>query len=140
MGLHTSRWWVEQYYWAFTQVAGCLGRNQFVSHYSPVSGVAWIFRCCLPKNQPLIGGSDDVGRFVFSLKFFGITFALSVNSARKLQVVGKIMAPVLVIVLLSIAGRAVFLLKELLDCPMSTWKQTLTWTISRLVFRRAIKR
>lgn len=58
--------------------------------------------------QPLVGDGGSVGRLIFSLIFFSITLALAINPARILQVVGKIMAPVLVVVLLSIAIGAIF--------------------------------
>ena len=58
--------------------------------------------------QPLVGDGGVVGRLIFSLIFFGVTLVLALNPAQILQVVGKIMAPVLVIVLLFIAAGAVF--------------------------------
>ena len=58
--------------------------------------------------QPLLP-DDNGGKtlpMIFSVIFFGATLALSINPARILQIVGKIMAPALVVVLLAIAISA----------------------------------
>ncbi|MEH6581181.1 MAG: branched-chain amino acid transport system II carrier protein [Halioglobus sp.] len=59
--------------------------------------------------QPLLP-DDNGGKtlpMIFSVIFFGATLALSINPARILQIVGKIMAPALVVVLLAIAIGAI---------------------------------
>ena len=57
---------------------------------------------------PLIGGSRSaLGVFLFSLAFFGVTLYFAIKPGKILNVVGRYMAPVLVIVLLFIAFGAV---------------------------------
>ena len=59
--------------------------------------------------QPLIGseGGGASGRFVFSLLFFSATLVLALRPGKILDIVGKVMSPVLVLVLLFIAGGSI---------------------------------
>lgn len=58
---------------------------------------------------PLIGAEKSAtGALVFSLLFFAVTFYFAIRPGRILAVVGKFMAPVLVLVLVLIAFGAVF--------------------------------
>ena len=67
------------------------------------SGVAYTtIKPLLPENI-----SSSVMQLIFSLVFFITTLVLAINPARILHVVGKVMAPALVIVLLAIAVGAV---------------------------------
>lgn len=60
--------------------------------------------------QPLLGdaGGSNIGLLIFSLLFFSLTLVLAINPGKILDIVGKIMAPILVVVLLVIALGAVF--------------------------------
>jgi branched-chain amino acid:cation transporter, LIVCS family len=60
--------------------------------------------------QPLLGdaGAAPVGLLLFSLLFFGMTLALAINPSKILDIIGKFMAPILVLVLMLIAFGAVF--------------------------------
>ena len=58
---------------------------------------------------PLMGGERSaLGIFIFSLVFFGVTLYFAIKPGKILDVVGRFMAPVLVVVLLFIAFGAVF--------------------------------
>jgi LIVCS family branched-chain amino acid:cation transporter len=59
--------------------------------------------------RPLLGsGGQEYGLLVFSLVFFALTLFLAINRGRILDIVGKVMAPMLITVLLLIAFGAVF--------------------------------
>ena len=58
--------------------------------------------------QPLTGVSSSMGQLIFSLLFFSVTLVFAIKPGRILAIVGKFMAPMLVLVLLLVAGGAVF--------------------------------